>query len=60
MSWSEASQAAKSKNLLFADSFSKKGQAKLALFWRKGEETPWPDGVCVGATRVLIVKPTPV
>jgi hypothetical protein len=30
----------KSKNLLFAGSIGKKGQAKLVLFWCKGNETP--------------------
>jgi hypothetical protein len=25
---------------------SKKGQAKLALFWSKGNVTPLPDGFC--------------
>jgi hypothetical protein len=27
---------------------SKKGQAKLALFWNKGNVTPLADGFCVG------------
>jgi hypothetical protein len=33
------SDAAKSENLLFAGSVSKKGQAKLALFWVKARKT---------------------
>jgi hypothetical protein len=41
----------KSKNLLFAGVVSKTGQAKLALFWSKGNVTPLPDEFCVGFTR---------
>jgi hypothetical protein len=41
-------EASKSKTLLFAESDSKKGQAKLVLFWSKGKETPRPDGFRVG------------
>jgi hypothetical protein len=37
--------------LLFAGLISKKGQAKLALFWSKGNVTPLPDGFCLGSTR---------
>jgi hypothetical protein len=37
-------EAAKSKNLLFAGIVSKKGQAKLALFWSEDKENPRPDG----------------
>jgi hypothetical protein len=29
----------------------KKGQAKRALFWSKGNVTPLPDEFCVGLTR---------
>jgi hypothetical protein len=43
--------AAKSKTLLFAGLISKKGQAKLALFWSKGNIIPLADGFCVGSTR---------
>jgi hypothetical protein len=43
--------AAKSKTPLLADSNSKKGQAKLALFWNKGNETPRPNWFCVGFTQ---------
>jgi hypothetical protein len=46
----EIKKASKSKNLLFAGSVSKKGQAKLALFWSKDEETPSPDSFCLGST----------
>jgi hypothetical protein len=41
-------EASKSKNLLFAGSVSKKGQAKPALFWSKGNKTPRPDGFSFG------------
>ncbi|MDR3159492.1 MAG: hypothetical protein LBU11_10945 [Zoogloeaceae bacterium] len=44
-------KTAKSKNLLFAGLDSKKGLAKSALFWRKGNATPKPDGFCVGFSR---------
>jgi hypothetical protein len=40
--------AAKSRTPLFAGSVSKKGQAKPALFWSKGNETPRPRWFCVG------------
>jgi hypothetical protein len=38
--------SAKSENLLFAGLISKKGQAKLALFWGKSNETPQPGRFC--------------
>jgi hypothetical protein len=38
----------KSKTPLFASSVSRKGQAKPALSWSKGNETPRPDWFSVG------------
>jgi hypothetical protein len=35
----------------FAGLIRKKGQAKRALFWRKGNVTPLADGFCVELTR---------
>jgi hypothetical protein len=49
--WTGCWEASKSKTLLFAGLYSKKWQAKLALFWSKGKETPLPGGVCLGSTR---------
>ncbi|MDR3157504.1 MAG: hypothetical protein LBU11_00515 [Zoogloeaceae bacterium] len=56
---------AKSKNLLFAGSVSKKRQAKLTLFWSKGNETPRPRWFFVGVSRFegeacFAFKPKPV
>jgi hypothetical protein len=45
------SQRQKVNPLLFVGLISKKGQAKLALFWSKGNVTPLADGFCVGLTR---------
>jgi hypothetical protein len=39
MSPERGGDASKSKNPLFVGSVSKKGQAELALFWNKGDET---------------------
>jgi hypothetical protein len=45
-------KATKSENLLFAGSVSKKGQAKLALFWWKGKVNHYPSARDVGAHAV--------
>jgi hypothetical protein len=53
-------EAAKSKNPFFAGSVSKKGQAKLAIFWSKGNENPLPPRPCDrrGAPRALVGRVT--
>jgi hypothetical protein len=49
--------ASKSENLLFAGLSSKKGQAKLALFWCKGKRNPLLSvRSCRGALRAPVSR----